>query len=524
MDSSSDPQTPQISTGIKGKVMKIIIRSRYTFLCLFISILSLPALKAENLKTSEADWFPWRVPYSSSVVDLSHLVEAPAGKHGFLKTKERNFVFSDGTPIKFWGTNVVGIACMPEKKNAVILAKTMRKRGFNLVRFHFYEAKWTGDKGATTLIDYTKGDSQHWREDKLDLMFYFINELKKNGVYTMIDANSGREYLKGDGLPTRLPPRARGHAIFVERCIELQEDMISRLFSRKNPYTGLAMKNDPAIAILNLNNENDCLYGGVPWNLEPYTQQMKKRYKKWAEARGEKTVPSNLNKVSFWPNRRSKHCTKFLMNIQQTYQERMAHFCRETVGINALLCGTNWNMGFFTPLTHQSMDFSDCHLYETHPAKKKKIRGLYPIPNKLALGEHELEFHSKNLFKVVDKPFFSSEWDHRMPVEYRAEYPCFLAYQAAFGNWAGLVHFSAMTTNRVLDFAEGNSNSWYDPAIYGLFPHAILLYQRDALPAQKTVVMKVDPKKIDVMQQTFPAQIKSSEVHNFLVSTEEQPQ
>jgi hypothetical protein len=216
--------------------------------------------------------------------------------------------------------------------------------------------------------------------------------------------------------------------------------------------------------------------------------------------------------------KRSKQATRFLMEVQTQYQERMADFCRQSVGIRALLCGDNWNMGFFVPLTHQSMDISDVHIYETHPNKGRKS-----IANKSVLRRHELRFHSRMLLKVDDKPFFCSEWDHRLPVENRAEYPCFLATQAAFGGWAGLVHFCALTSNERIDHVKGIGNSWSDPAIHGLFPHAALLYRRDARRARETVVMRVDPATVDVMEQTFPAQIKTHEVHDFLVSVDKAP-
>ena len=439
-----------------------------------------PSSSAQEALAPGDDWFEWSMPWDSSVVDLSHLADAPAGKHGFLKTRGRDFQFEDGTPVRFWGTNVVAIACMPAKEDAPVLARTIRRGGFNLVRFHYYDSRWAGDTGASTLIDYSKGDSQHWNEDKLDRMFFFIAELKRQGVYAMIDANSGREYLKGDGLPTPLPARARGHAVFVERLIILQQNMIKRLFTRLNPYTGLALKDDPVVVILNINNENDCLYGGVDWSLEPYGTEMRRRYVEWSKVRGEKTDPAQIKPADFYPRRRSKSVTRFLLETQQRYQERMAEFCRETVGINALLCGSNWNMGFFIPMTHESMDVSDCHIYETHPNKRRNL-----IENKRVSAEGELRFHSRMLYKLDNKPFFSSEWDHRLPVEYRAEYPCFLATQAAFGSWGGLVHFCALTTLEKVDYAKGFNNSWSDPALYGVFPHAALLYQRDCATGEE---------------------------------------
>jgi len=35
-----------------------------------------------------------------SIIDMSRLIEKPAGKHGFLKRHGKDFVFEDGIPIK----------------------------------------------------------------------------------------------------------------------------------------------------------------------------------------------------------------------------------------------------------------------------------------------------------------------------------------------------------------------------------------------------------------------------------------
>ena len=52
----------------------------------------------------------------SMPVDISFVFadEKPAGKHGFVKVQGDQFVFEDGTPVRFWGVNFNGAACFPE--------------------------------------------------------------------------------------------------------------------------------------------------------------------------------------------------------------------------------------------------------------------------------------------------------------------------------------------------------------------------------------------------------------------------
>jgi len=60
-------------------------------------------------------------------LDISFLFadEKPAGKHDFLKTQGDRFVFEDGTPVRFWGTNLNGGAAFPEKDYAPKLARRL---------------------------------------------------------------------------------------------------------------------------------------------------------------------------------------------------------------------------------------------------------------------------------------------------------------------------------------------------------------------------------------------------------------
>jgi hypothetical protein len=110
---------------------------------LLVAVMASVAYAAESQTLEPGkDWFEWRMPWDSSVVDLSFLTEAPAGKHGVLKTHGRDLRFEDGTPMKIWGMNVVAIACMPAKIDAPVLARNVRRRGFNLVRFHYFDSRW----------------------------------------------------------------------------------------------------------------------------------------------------------------------------------------------------------------------------------------------------------------------------------------------------------------------------------------------------------------------------------------------
>ncbi len=61
----------------------------------------------KTVQNDTSHWLPFNPPSSSvqgTALDMSSWVEAPAGKHGALKTDYEKLVFADGTPARFWGS------------------------------------------------------------------------------------------------------------------------------------------------------------------------------------------------------------------------------------------------------------------------------------------------------------------------------------------------------------------------------------------------------------------------------------
>ncbi len=76
-------------------------------------------------------------------VDLSFLQDAPAGKHGHVRADGESLVFADGTPARFWGTNLSAYALFERDKAAIARqARRISAMGFNLVRLHHHDSGW----------------------------------------------------------------------------------------------------------------------------------------------------------------------------------------------------------------------------------------------------------------------------------------------------------------------------------------------------------------------------------------------
>src|SRR5690606_16778667 len=67
----------------------------------------------------------------------------PAGSHGRLVRKGARLVFADGSPARFWGTNLSAYSLFHGDDASVrALARRLSALGFNLVRLHHHDSAW----------------------------------------------------------------------------------------------------------------------------------------------------------------------------------------------------------------------------------------------------------------------------------------------------------------------------------------------------------------------------------------------
>ncbi|MDR2642196.1 MAG: carbohydrate binding domain-containing protein [Planctomycetaceae bacterium] len=212
-----------------------------------------------------------------SITDISSWNESPAGKDGFIRIKDGHFVNDKGR-VLFFGTNICYSACFPDKDQAAITAARLASFGFNCVRLHHMdETEIWGGNNAKSL---TKIDPVQL--DKLD---YFIHQLKQHGIYVNINLHVTRKMDKRNGFldADKRPMADKGLDNFYPPFIELQKKFARDLLLHFNPYTKTTYSNEPAVAMIEINNENSVIvqwgWGGKILKLpEPYSTDFIKRW------------------------------------------------------------------------------------------------------------------------------------------------------------------------------------------------------------------------------------------------------
>ena len=69
-----------------------------------------------------------------------------------------HFVDDRGSRLRFFGVNLSGIACLPDRDTALRLARHFRKLGFNAVRLHGLDGP-----GVLLTADGQIAPGSHWR-------------------------------------------------------------------------------------------------------------------------------------------------------------------------------------------------------------------------------------------------------------------------------------------------------------------------------------------------------------------------
>jgi hypothetical protein len=357
--------------------------------------------------------------------------------------------------------------------------------GINSVRLHKY-ADGTGWKGILSKSSATTYDGE-----KLGRMDYYISALKARGIYTKLSPvfiadigpadHSTVPYARELGKADSEGWISAGHGAFY-LARELQDLLIQQvttLLRHTNPHTGLRYADDPAIAYVELYNEDSALFGGInkvlansptlrlrtgnqfaDWLRKKYTterafldawgsralnssilsNQKIPRDESWAERRiypaGNPWFfdPDNLNTSQRPFRQRLLDTMAFLHSLQNDVYARYAAAIRET-GYAGELIASNWQAGrmmshFYNLHSDSLLGTVDRHNYFGGALSAGAINSTSMLAK---AGSGML---SSGLQQVSGQPFMLSEWIHVFPNEWMAEGPAIIgAYGMGLQGW-----------------------------------------------------------------------------------------
>lgn len=209
--------------------------------------------------TAERDTFS-----PDAFFDARSLNEKVAGESGFVTLdKDGRFLRGDGKPLRFWGVvsdnqKAIGEGSDQEQRNLEHHARWLSKRGVNIVR---------------TMIDITPRLRQGWgapnsddpsdvNRMELDGVWRYVAAMKKEGIYSLICPYWALTVKPPASWGVDIPEGKDAHnALFFDpKMRELFKNWLRIMLTEKNPYTGIPLKDDPALAILQVQNEDSLLF------------------------------------------------------------------------------------------------------------------------------------------------------------------------------------------------------------------------------------------------------------------------
>lgn len=498
-------------------------------------------------EVQEAGTWAWDPPEDAfsdkALLDLRGLNEKQAGQSGFVRLSAdgSSFVKGDGTPIRFWATGSSGCNMSPEdmKRHARHLAKL----GVNMVRLHVTFADTKEGSGITDL-----------NEKLLDGVFRFVKECRDNGVYVTISPFYGHFKTPASWDVPGTAGKMPWGVIFIDPKLQTAyRHWTKELYTRTNPYTGRALRDEPAIAIIQVQNEDSTLFWTFQGLPPEQQQQVGKLFGQWLVGRygsldkaqaawGGLTIKGDdfsQGVVALYITweftqdrtgrqaRRLDDQLRFLGELQREFYRSMGEYFRKTLGCKQLVNASNWRTADQLKLddverwTYAALDVIAVNRY-TGGVHEGANNGYRIDPGHRILSRSILKDPLQlpvNLKQVAGHPMIVTETTWVNPNLYQSEGPFLISAYQSLGGVDAVFWFHAgeptwMRDPRRMFWKVGTSyalEKWTNclPTIMGMFPANALTYRLGYLRQGRTVVH--EERKLEAMWQRKHPIISESE-------------
>jgi hypothetical protein len=432
--------------------------------------------------------------------DLSYLNAEPAGAHGFVRASLGHFVDDRGSRLRFFGVNLSGVACLPDRETALRLAGHFRKLGFNAVRLHSLDSP-----GALL------GADGRIAPEALAQLDHFTAALKAAGIYFSfgLHASSGYAGLTAEAKQ-RFPEGKlldRFHAPFLAA----QRDFARLLLSHQNPETGLEYRAEPALLYLELSHENTIFPSpaGSPDDLPAdFQAELAQGYAPWLAERTANGLraprPADEEAQAELPTFRGSPAARadlaeYLREKERSSVLSLAKFVRSELGLRSMLLSSQVDFGGLAGVLREAevSDFIDIHGYWSSPD-----RSQVNAPDAGALGRLAG-------YRVFGKPFVVSEYGAAAPSDYAAELFPLLLGIASLQDWDAVFAFAYADHKR--DYEPARINGVFDlaghPAKLAFLSTAAAAFRRGLVaPGQSRAQLSVpqQPSALPYTQDALP--------------------
>jgi hypothetical protein len=474
-----------------------------------------------------------------AVLDLRSLNEREAGEKGFVRlSKDGNdFVLGDGTPVRFWAYNDnqdfrrrkqrPPMAADPWPADAERNARFLAKRGLNLSRC-FINITPTGD------------DIDAIAEDERDVLWREVATMKKQGIYTLFTpywALSSRVHPGQGGVAATgdkdKNPAPYGLLFFDPALKKAYKAWMKATLTEKNPYTGIPLAQDPALAVIQLQNEDGLFW----WTLNhPITgdagRELGKQFGTWlakqhgsvndavarwqgAKVEGDDLAAGTPALMPIWnmislgaggAGMDARRCDQaaFLTETTRSFNAEMTAYLRDDLGCKQLISAGNW-YSVASGLLNDAQRCADAvcdvvavNRYFWLPVTGSQTTGWAVVDGDTFLDHSVLEdplSFPLALKHVEGHPMITTEIGWMAPLSHRSESSLLVAAYGCLTGFDAPCWFANMgeETWRPPVSANGYIKSqarydWATPMCLGQWPATALLFRKGLVRQGEPVV------------------------------------
>lgn len=452
-----------------------------------------------------------------ALLDLSKLNEDTAGMHGFVAADTRgDFVDGRGKPLRFWAVNTGLHYKTTDPDTLRDHAKWLARRGVNMVRSHSHLLSKKDDAGITDV-----------NPDELDRIRRLVAAMREEGIYTTISPYwaVACKYRPSLGLPDPDHGNLTGMLFWDETFQAAYKGWWKELLTGDNPHTGIPLARDPAVGLLQLQNEDSLLFYTLQAVKGEARRDLRKRFHAFLldkhgsldRARGawggQASHPNDApdrkesGLFSVWHlTQNAKGATQnryadqleFYGRLMFDFNTGMMRYLREDLGCRHLINAGNWHTADAAKLydierwSYTANDVIGANRYfnggsHTNPSQKGKAgwaitkgdifnnRSVLRQPRRFPLAAK----------MPAGKPFIISESSWVAPLVHQSEGPFLVAA------YSGLTGFDAYYWFSTGDAGYGRPiGKWQfsTPMLAGQFPAAAFLHRMGYVQRAKPVL------------------------------------
>ena len=444
-------------------------------------------LRVKAVPRKAAERFPFVISYAGAdnATSVAHFLDAPAGKHGFVRAEGGSFV-TDAGPIRFNGTNLTGPANFPEHDVADRLADRLARLGVNCVRLHYMDTWYKNFmvERRQCLLDDDAKTQRRLSAAQFDKLDYLVAALKKRGIYVNMNLHVGRKIDERDGGLKGGLTKTLGH--FMPRLVALHREYAQDLLTHVNPYTGSAYTDEPAVAMIEISNEDKGIvfawHDGRMKNWPAEARgELRRQWNAWLERNGRREVSLPIpDEMADASDSALSDFEDFLWETESGFWEGMRTYVKNELGAKQPVSGTQTTKKYSPREIQSRLDYVDTHAYFHHPkgpgnrgwidrddGRDWTAGGESLVHDFVTLLTLESESHAQG------RPFTVSEYGHPYPSPFTGEGHLLACAFGASKGWDGVFQYSY---NHYPDDFEPQAMPWCvfdclaNPAVLAHFP------------------------------------------------------